>query len=213
MLNAVEELKKYRKIDIDDTGGIDTGDSNGTVLIKSISEEIGRLSRGQFRMSQKLEDFSQEIIEAVDSNTGRLDEIAGFVNEKDAVIVQQSMEIKELMTENNKLYTNFTTVLDLFYTIVSFIAGSGDTAWREQAEMAMRNVLAAAAEAGIEQIGGKGVLFDERLHEAVDTVCDEKLGFREVAGLEAKGYLYKGRVIKKAKVIVNNWRGEKENNG
>lgn len=207
MLNPIEELKKYKKIYLDHTDEIEI-DLSYSSIIKYISDEMGKLSRGQFRMSQKLEDFSQEIIDAIDSNTGRLDEISALVDEKDKTIELLNKEIKKELSEKNDLIKAFVAGLALFDTLVSFIRDSGDTTWVEQSQAAFRKALQFASEAGIAQTGVVGELFDDRLHDVVEVVCDERFGFREITGVDAKGYTYKGDVVKKARVTVNNERCE-----
>lgn len=76
-------------------------------------------------------------------------------------------------------------------------------AWKQQYQMMKRKIAAESSLCGIELVGEEGEPVDYRVHEileAVDTDRGEQEGM--VAGVRSRGLLYKGKVIKKARVTA-----------
>ncbi len=57
---------------------------------------------------------------------------------------------------------------------------------------------------GVEKIESEGKAFDPNIHEALNEVSDENYKNNEIVKEEAAGYLLNGKLIRPAKVIVNN---------
>ncbi len=57
---------------------------------------------------------------------------------------------------------------------------------------------------GLEKIDTNGQLFDPNMHEAISEVSDNKFKNNEIVKESMAGYLLNGKLIRPAKVIVNN---------
>lgn len=56
---------------------------------------------------------------------------------------------------------------------------------------------------GITKIETSGGTFDPRIHEAVETVCDETKGDMEIVRTVRSGYMYENQILRPAQVVVN----------
>ena len=206
MFDPICELKKYGNIDFNQEPG-SKEESAQAGLLAILRDEIGRLSRGQFRMTQKLEDFSQEIVEAVENNTGRLGQISGMVDECRESRILLEKELRMMQKEAGQIINAYVTSMDLFDLLTSHLEGSGNESWMQQARIAREKSMEAASYAGIRTVGFQGEFFNDQIHEAMEAVSSENHRYREIVDVLAKGYLYRDVVLRKAKVIVNNKKG------
>jgi molecular chaperone GrpE len=68
-------------------------------------------------------------------------------------------------------------------------------------------LLSIMGESGLEEIQCLGKPFDAELHEAVLTASDDKAGANTVLEVVHKGYLLNGKVLRHAKVKINQIKG------
>lgn len=60
---------------------------------------------------------------------------------------------------------------------------------------------------GVEKIDSEGKVFDPSIHEAIGEISDNKYKNNEIVKEEAAGYKLNGKLLRPAKVIVNNIEG------
>ncbi|MBE7070356.1 MAG: nucleotide exchange factor GrpE [Ruminococcaceae bacterium] len=123
---------------------------------------------------------------------------------------------KRTQKEKDNLYADavadvtkeFLTVLDNIDRAVSTAKDADENSIDkviEGVELLGKQAAAILTKIGVEEIkADKGDKFDPNLHEAVMHVEDEELGEQEIAMVFAKGYTYKGKVIRHAVVQVAN---------
>lgn len=223
MLNAVEELKKYRKIDIEgeniDDDNIEwAGFPDVMEQNRQFIEEIGKLSRNQFKAVQQIDVFSEEITELLQEKMGLLQEkmdkseiLEKALSDKDDLMDTLKTRIQYVSTDKQHMLMTVIKLVDIFETAADFISRSGDEAWVGQIKRVMEGIEGLMSETGINEINVYA--FNDNFHEAVDVVYDESKGYREIVKIEKKGYTYRGKVLRKAKVVVNNARKEEESYG
>jgi molecular chaperone GrpE len=68
-------------------------------------------------------------------------------------------------------------------------------------EKQLEQILAAN---GLEKVETVGKEFDPNVHEAIGQVAEEKINNNEIVSEEAAGYMLNGKLLRPAKVIVNN---------
>lgn len=205
MLDALSELKKYRKINCNDTASTGfSGSPLGTVLNR-ISDDINRISKNQFKLGQQVEDFSEEILEILHEELEASETYKKWALSRDDLI--NELNRKEEANEKRadglvSALIRFSDAMDIVY---SFIAASGDPDWMLQIEQLKNSLALVLAENNLNEIGNEKY-FDDGLHDAVSVVEDCSKDFREIVGIERKGYSYMGKIIRKALVTVNNFR-------
>jgi molecular chaperone GrpE len=79
-------------------------------------------------------------------------------------------------------------------------------ALRQGVELATRDFKRILDEEGLKEIGTAGEVFDPQMHEAVD--IEESEEENKVSKIIDKGYMYKEKIIKPAKVSVTKKRQE-----
>ena len=57
---------------------------------------------------------------------------------------------------------------------------------------------------GVEKVETEGKIFDPNIHEAISKITDKKRKNHEIIREEAAGYMLNGKLLRPAKVIVNN---------
>jgi len=57
---------------------------------------------------------------------------------------------------------------------------------------------------GVEKVETEGKIFDPNIHEAISKITDKKHKNHEIIREEAAGYMLNGKLLRPAKVIVNN---------
>ncbi|GAB4302406.1 MAG: nucleotide exchange factor GrpE [Methylophaga sp.] len=74
---------------------------------------------------------------------------------------------------------------------------------REGMEMTLKMLLANIGKLGLEQINPEGEAFDPELHQAVSTQAADGVESNQVISVMQKGYVFNGRVIRPAMVVVS----------
>ena len=82
-----------------------------------------------------------------------------------------------------------------------------DSEFRKGVEMIYKNLLATLKTAGLEEMHAEGKQFDPYLHEAIKTEDGED---GKILAVVQKGYMFKGKILRHAKVIVGRKPEKKE---
>jgi molecular chaperone GrpE (heat shock protein) len=194
-----------------ESGGSGPQGSKRVNIMDKLAEDIGRLSKNQFRLGQQFEDFAEEVLEAVRQEIKLAEVYKKWAESKDAAMIG----FHHRLTENEKRIENLVFALinlaDALEMIYRFVIASGDTDWRLQMERVQNTTRLLLAENGIQELGHEN-FFDDSLHEAIATVQEEGKDLREITDIEQKGYSYWNKVLRKAKVVVNTLPKEQPEN-
>jgi molecular chaperone GrpE (heat shock protein) len=209
VLNALSELKKYKKINLNNTVAAGSGGNDLDIAVSRIAQDVNRIAKDQFKLGQQVEDYSEEILGILQNKLDIEEAYKKWVFSRDDLI----NELKTRADENNKRVESLVAGLICFYdamdTISVFIASSGDTDWIVQMERLKNSLTVVMAENDLHVIGNEKY-FDDMLHDAVDVVEDRYRDFREITGVERNGFSYLKRIIRKAAVIVNNFKKDED---
>lgn len=217
MLDVLAELKKYQKIDLTKQNDRDLPGLRGTAFggmsigighFSRIAEDINKMSKKQFRMEQQMEDCFEEIEEITRMLQQELDMAKTYqksLENKDDLI--KEIKIKSAEQEENiqSLVLALISFVDNIDLIYAAILSSGDEEWLRQMNR-VKNYLSLVLRGNKLYEIGQEKYFNDQLHDVGSLVEDENRGFREITGVEQKGYLYQGNIIRKARVIVNNYK-------
>lgn len=204
MLDVIAELKKYRPLNMENSGD---GESSGIIyrnILEKHTEELIRFSKMQFRLGQQFEDFNEETLGLLRKETENAEVYKKWALE---VIGDLNRRVAENKQRTENLIFALITLADTLEMIHGFITASGDPDWILQMNRVRNNTSLVMAENDLREIG-TGKYFDDSLHEAVSIIRDPEKEFREITGVEQKGYFYGDKVVRKAKVIVNTYRKE-----
>ena len=112
---------------------------------------------------------------------------------------RSARELEEVRAvANEALLASVLPVLDDFENAVAALPGDAGAGVR----MLYENLWRQLREAGLEAVNPKGKPFDPYEHEAIDQASDETLSEGTVKEVVQKGYRYRRRLLRPAKVIV-----------
>lgn len=211
VLDGLAELKKYRRINHNSTVSAGWGGPALGGIIDRIADDINRISKNQFKMGQQLEDCFEEIVNTLHQELDTAKTYQELLANRDDLI----KEIKRRSEENEKRVESLVSALisfsDAMDIIHAFISSSGATDWILQMERVNNSLAKVLAENNLCEIGNEKY-FNEVLHDVVSVVEDHNRDFREIIGVEQKGYSYMGKTLRKARVIVNSFRKGEDGN-
>jgi len=210
MLDVLTELQKYQKIELEDMSPTDFYGTVPGSIVNRIADDINRISKNHFRLEQQFEDFSEEILEILREELNIAETYKKWVSSRDDLLVEFGQKVEEGEKKTASLVMALISLKDAIETVYKFILSSGETDWIRQMERLMDSVTLVMLKNNLLEIGNEKY-FDDILHEAVSTVQEQNLDFREIVSVERKGYSYMDKIVRKASVVVNNFR--KDENG
>lgn len=187
--------------------------------IKAVMEEITtELLRGQTQeLTRVWEDQSRSLDQAMEKNHRALrnlsDTMEDFLDnqqEEDAGSRQMRQELSDAGEREQKLLGLVELYRQQTELFAQWLAGwetgtgaNAKEAWRQQYSMLKGKIEAESSLCGIENTGVQGEPVDYRLHEVLRAVEPETEGQEgTVAEVYSQGMLYRGAVVKKARVLA-----------
>ena len=171
------------------------------------------------KLEEKIETLSQEIL----NGNVRMGDVSQSLGQLQMSVREQGMSVEDLLEEWNDrkeeedsarerfreyvkdeqhLLELFEAYQEQFWNLKRFAEGK-DEAWVAQVAMMEKSLEHYRQMCGISIIGECGVEVDYGLHEVIDVVETAEPGQeRRVAQIYQCGYLYKGRVKRKARVAA-----------
>lgn len=149
-------------------------------------------------LRRELEQFGREISRH-DMAIENLLDVLEECQEEEHSNRKQAQEQKE---EKEQFLALFAAYQEQFWQIRSFLDSSG-AAWSRQAELMEQELAKSRRYCGIEEISQTGETVDYQIHEVIEVIDTEDAAQdRTVARVFSPGYLYQGKVRKKARVAV-----------
>jgi molecular chaperone GrpE len=103
-------------------------------------------------------------------------------------------------SEKERIFRELITIVDNFERALSFsISESSEI--KRGVEMIYKQLLKFLSDYGVEQFSSKGKKFDPRFHEAISVIEGEEDDI--VVEEYEKGYLYKDKILRPARVVVS----------
>jgi len=211
VLDALAELKKYQRINLNGTDFAGWGGTVHGVILDRIADDINRISKNQFRIGQQIEDCFEEILHILHQELDLAKTYQQSLAARDDLIKEMNRRAGENEKRIESLVMALVRVSDMIDIIFSAISSSGDEDWIRQMERVKNSLAMVLAENNLDEIGNEKY-FDDALHDVVSLVEDPDRDFREVAGVEQKGYAYRGKILRKARVVINNYRKDHHEN-
>jgi len=154
------------------------------------------------------EDYLKQIVKAIDelrphieTNGEKMSKVMRKIGLLEAAL-DEFLESSRQEDDLAAFFEKFIPVLDNLRFLKRAVEDSGDDQWKKGMAIFYEKLDKLFRDFGFEPAAQKGVPFDPSRHEAVDTVVDPELSPGTVADIVLDGWIYKGRLLRYAKVIV-----------
>lgn len=117
--------------------------------------------------------------------------------------IKDNNEIKELKKTEKLFLKNIIKILDELERLKEYGDTSGNEKLSKTLERNFKAIKKYMLELELLEIPTVGLLFNENYHDCVDIKNDSEKDDFEVLEVLRKGYVYKGKVIRAAEVIIN----------
>lgn len=117
--------------------------------------------------------------------------------------IKDNNEIKELKKTEKLFLKNIIRILDELERLKEYGDTSGNEKLSKTLERNFKAIKKYMLELELLEIPTVGLLFNENYHDCVDIKNDSEKDDFEVLEVLRKGYVYKGKVIRAAEVIIN----------
>ena len=117
--------------------------------------------------------------------------------------IKSKNEIKELKKTEKLFLTNIIRILDELERLKEYGDTSGNEKLSKTLERNFKAIKKHMLELELLEIPAVGLLFNENYHDCVDIKNNPEKEDFEVLEVLRKGYVYKGKVIRAAEVIIN----------
>lgn len=189
MLNIKDELQNYEYIDMEAISyESDIINSEVMNLLKVFSKSYDRIGKEQYKAVNGID----EIIEILEEEKEKSDRIKEL---------KESGKTKE--AEIEALISVLTNIYDMIEYMSSFFIEKGDKIMQEQLRIMKEQILEKLSATGIAVLGTEGVPYNSDYYQPIGTECNFDKGEEEILKVIKKGYTYKGKLLRKAEVIVN----------
>lgn len=205
MIDIVTELKKYSKIEAENPKSLDIDETKNDAVLEALHDDIDRISKALFKLEQFYENISDEMHEFSGTKAVMQESYNSTLKYKDNIIKDMYKQLNDYNSRANGLLISLFDFAEKMDIIYSYAKTSGDEDWQEQLAHIKNDTDKLLLSNGIIETGSEEY-FEDTLHEAVSSVEDESKEYLQIVDVEKKGYLYNGKVYKKARVIVNIYR-------
>ena len=186
-----------------------------------------RITDLEEKLDAKLDALTQRILD----ENGKLAEVSGNLDKLQRLVQEQGMSIEDLLEEwsertvlEDELRTRlregeeeeqhllqlFEVYQEQFHNLQRFARGR-DEAWTAQIAMMERSLEHYRQSCGISLIGECGTEVDYDLHEVIEAIeTAQPDQDRKIADVYRGGYLYKGKIKRKAQVAAYKFRDSDE---
>lgn len=189
MIDFKEEIKRYKTINID---GVEYEenlfDAELKEIMKGVIKNFDRLSKEQYKTSNKLD----EIIITLEEK-GEDEELNREIKEK----------MKKREAEINALLKALINLADLIEDMYVYSKKTENVSLKQQVILQWNYVKSHLLQCGVTVIGNEGESFNSELDRAAEVRHMEEKFDGEILEVLKSGYMYKGKLLRKAEVIVN----------
>ncbi len=226
MINFREELQKYQERIKDEDIVIkeEVNYKNIEDNIEAINKELSYIILNANNINNNSEENFEEIkddfeklresFEDVEDNIEKIeisnkdiliflqDKWWGTIEKQNSEILFLKREIKTLKERENRFQKALMKILDSIEWINKYMKVFTNDSVENTVNASMKVVNKELSTINISTIGVVGELFDENIHNCIDTIADENREQYEIFEVVKKGYMFKGQVLRTAQVIV-----------
>lgn len=198
MLDIKDELKNYKLVEFEENFQEDENKDNEEIksLLSMFTKAYERIGKEQYKTSSAVDD----ILDMLEENN----EINNQINN------ERQSDIKELKEQaddiNNELKVMLNTVIgmsDIFDYMNNYVLNSNNENLKGQFKLVQEQLVEKLAKASIAVLGTVNGEVDINIHQPIDTRWQEDKQEGIILDVIRKGYIYKGKLLRKAEIIVN----------
>ncbi|HZJ57088.1 MAG TPA: nucleotide exchange factor GrpE [Clostridia bacterium] len=186
MINVKDEIRRYEPLDMD-ASFCDT-DMELKTALNGFSKVLKRIDKEQYRYSHLLDEIL-DVLDEIEEDKGAVRTLEGRQNEAK----------KEL----NSLLKAIIGIADSLEDIFIYAMKYGDISFREQMSMQWKRIGNLLNQYGITRLEGIGSPFVPTLYVAKEVEEKQENPHGHILEVLRSGYLYRGKLLRKAEVIVN----------
>lgn len=186
MLDVLKELNKYKPVDLKEEVCLERKTSQ---LISILNKNLERIGKDQYKSNRNID----EILEILDEDKSKNELITSFREKFEGARDNRDMLLKGIID-----------IVELFEDLYVYSGKSLNKSFLEQIRHQWTNLEQIMLKCGISILGNPGEMFDSKLHIARETRKDGLLPNMQIIEVIRRGYMYKGEIIRKSEVVVNN---------
>lgn len=186
MIDFRKELAKF------DFAALDAGWSAGLSETGQVAAAVNAALK---RLGKEMSNINLQLEETL--------ELYAEDKEKDKQIAALKKALTAGEEEQLGLVQSFLAVLDQLEDLYRYAVRYESDGWTSQLRLLWQNIAAELLLQGLSRIEGENTLFDPRLHTVVEVREAANIPDGLVVEVLRSGYLYRSRLLRKARVIVN----------
>jgi len=169
-------------------------------LLISTQKTFKRIGKEQYNISEKIEELMLMVEEQAEEQKQEQKKEKNNIEEKMRSI---NLEFKKSEKEKDSLVDLLIFTNDTFEDLFRFVKKSNNIEWYEQMEIQWKKIGEKLLTQGITRIDPIDTIFSPFIHTALKTSQNNEIPNEQITEVIQSGYMYKGNIIRKAKVIVN----------
>lgn len=198
MLDIKDELKNYKLVEFEENFQEYEDKDNEEIksLLIMFTKAYERIGKEQYKTSNAVDD----ILDILEENN----EINNQINN------ERQNDIKELKEQaddiNNELKVMLNTVIgmsDIFDYMNNYVLNSNNENLQAQFKLVQEQLVEKLAKASITVLGTVNGEVDINIHQPIGTRWQEDKQEGIILDVIRKGFIYKGKLLRKAEIIVN----------
>ena len=198
MLSKLDNLLRRTEKQDELLSGIHTEQEKMTAGLNRAAEAVSQHDR----VIEDMLDAWEEIREEQETQISRL---------QTSLMDETKQRAEEAIRREETLLKTLTDFYDQLFTLQQAAAQTQNEAWEKQIGLMLAQQSEKLALSGIQVIGRPGDGFSYQLHEAMQVLeTDDRDQDLRIADVICCGYLYHGKIIRKARTAVWRFRGDGE---
>lgn len=194
MLDIEDELKNYKSVEFEENSN--DNEDEDTEELKNIlnifTKAYERIGKEQYKTSN-----------AIDEVLDMLEESSESSEEKNAIIKGLKEQAADWENELKVMINTVTNMSDIFEYMNNYVLNSNNENLKAQFKLVQEQLIEKLAKASITVLGTANGEVDINIHQPIDTRWEEDKPEGVILEVVRKGYMYKGKLFRKAEVIIN----------
>ncbi|ABR46516.1 hypothetical protein Amet_0284 [Alkaliphilus metalliredigens QYMF] len=186
MIDVRKEIEKYEPIDLAQEEELQQDEF--IEVLQHLQKSLNRFGKDQYKTLGQVE----EVLELLEAS-----------EEKDKVYGDLRKEAKKKDEEIDALLLAIIMVTDALEDLYYYTVKNNEGSWAEQLSLLWEKLGQKLSYYGIVRIGEEGTTFSSHHGIAEGISKDANRSHGEIVEVIQLGYVYRGRVLRKARVIVN----------
>ncbi|WP_297430229.1 nucleotide exchange factor GrpE [Clostridium sp.] len=194
MLDIMDELKNYKPVEFKEN--LHEDEDNETEELRSIlnvfTKSYERISKEQYKTSNAID----EVLDVLEENNE-------INNEMQAVIKDLKEQSADKENELKVMLNTIISMSDTFDYMSNYVLNSDNENLKVQFKLVQEQLVEKLAKASILVLGIVNGKVDINIHQPIGTKWQEDKPEDTVLEIVRKGYMYKGKLLRKAEVVIN----------